>query len=471
MPTGLRSERVVAVLSCAVMALVWPRASAAADGRFTIPYVTGRPGTQPFAGHPGWVDAYVAGNGEGVFARVGDDATFSLPQPPGDKPLCLIVMFDRIETPPLVFPNFRPAGRQDVPIPVEYACVPEGYPEVWDRQYMVRGHDFYQTIVPRGTQLYGVSAFDGPKFAPWGNKINVSVHEDDPQGRLIMVTEAGEGPSEHVSATHSDHELPRIGWRHGNMPVTPGRKYAVRVGAYRHGGPHFRLDAYLRPDKGDGYADGNVSVDGKPFEADLCCLIFSNACGQIVENHIRSEEWDLFLPRHRPSTNWGQSFVSHGVSLAGISFWASSGQSAEPVRCEIAIHPDGPWERPIGPRKIAVSHPSPARPRIRYPDSRPVPGCEAFYKLPCELYQVAYQPDELPLAPGKTYYVAIKPSRPLMVYADGDYYADGYAYYEQLKADRASGPMTFHSERWTLAMNIVTYANPGGAPLTKATHE
>jgi len=262
----------MAVLACA--ASLTGAAVFGQEARFTIPYVTGRPGTQPFAGHPGWVDAYAAGNGEGVFARVGDDATFTLPQPKKDKPLCLIVMFDKIETPPLVFPNFRAAAKQDVAIPLEYACVPPGYPEVWDKQYTLRGHDFYQTIVPRGTQLYGVSAFDGPKFAEWGNKINVSVHEDSPQGRLIMVTEAGEGPSEHVSATHSDHELPRIGWRHGNMPVTPGRKYAVRVGAYRHGGPHFRLDAYLRPDKGDGYADGNVSVDGKPKEADLCCLIW-----------------------------------------------------------------------------------------------------------------------------------------------------------------------------------------------------
>ena len=39
--------------------------------------------------------------------------------------------------------------------------------------------------------------------------------------------------------------------------------------------------------------------------------------------------------------------------------------------------------------------------------------------------------------------------------------------YERLKADREAGaqPMTKHSVRWTLAMNIVTYARPGGKPL------
>lgn len=441
----------------------------AGQGTFTIPFVTGRPGTQPFKGHPGWVDAYHAGNGKGVFARIDDHASFNLPDPPKNKPICLIAMFDKIETPPVIVPGYVNKDGQQVLIPTEYACAPEGYPDVWDKQYMLRAHDFYQTIKANCTQLYGVSAFDGPKFVEWGNKINVSVHKDRHDGELIMVTEAGEGASEHVSATHSDHELPRIGWRHGDMPLEPGRTYAVRVGAYRHGGPQYRLDAYLRPDKDDGYADGQVFVDGKPSESDLCCLIFGNSHGQLVENHIRSEEWELLIPHYQPSKCWGQSFLSHGVSLAGISFWAAA--DSDNIECEIRIHPDGPWEHPIGPRKVAVAHESPLRPRIRYPElPKPVPGQEALYKLPSRLFQVAYMPDEIELKPGKTYYIEVVPTRPIMMYADGDYYKDGYAYYERLKADRASGaqPYAFHSERWTLAMNIVTYANKGGAPLAAA---
>ena len=74
-------------------------------------------------------------------------------------------------------------------------------------------------------------------------------------------------------------------------------------------------------------------------------------------------------------------------------------------------------------------------------------------------------PDEMPLVPGKTYYIEVVSSRPILMYADGDYYHDGHAYYEALQVDRIGGPWTFHSERWTIAMNIVTYARPGGAPL------
>lgn len=455
-----------------VMAVVLAaRLASAGTATITVPYITGHPETHPFAGHPGWVDAYSAGNGPGVSARVDDNATFDLPQPKKDGPLCLIAMFDRIETPPIIVPGYRNADRQEILIPTEYACVPDGYPDAWKKEYMHRAHDFYETIVPRCTQLYGVSVFDGPKFATWGNKINVGVTKDSPSGELIMVHEAGEGPAEHVSASHSNFELPRIGWRHGDMPVEPGKRYAIRAGAYRHGGPHFRLDGFIRPDHGDGYPQGQAYIDDKPVDGDFCCLVFGNSNGQLVENHIRSEEWELFIPHYKPSTCWGQTFVAHGVSLAGISFWAATGSADQRVECEVRIHPDGPWERPIGPIKRAVNHASPRRPIIRYPDlPTQVEGCADYYKLPSQLFQVAYMPDETPLVPGKTYYIEIVSYKPIMMYADGDYYVDGYAYYDRLKVDRTSGtpPYTFHSVRWTLAMNIVTYANKGGAPLAPA---
>ena len=87
-------------------------------------------------------------------------------------------------------------------------------------------------------------------------------------------------------------------------------------------------------------------------------------------------------------------------------------------------------------------------------------GYERYYKLPSLLFQVAYRPGELKLERNRTYYIDVVASEPIMMYADGDYYADGFAYYEGLQVDRlaAGGRRTFHSNRWTLAMNIVTYA-------------
>ena len=74
-------------------------AATASEGRILVPYVTGRPETHVFAGHPGWVDAYHAGHGEGISARIGEDGTFKLPEPLKQKPLTLILYFDEMETP------------------------------------------------------------------------------------------------------------------------------------------------------------------------------------------------------------------------------------------------------------------------------------------------------------------------------------------------------------------------------------
>lgn len=471
----LRSAVLLAARAAALLGLFvsTSRSSAlAGEGRILIPEVSGRPGLRVFSGHPGWVDAYHAGHGEGISARIREDGTFHLPAAPKPKPLYLIVMLDRIETPPFVVSSPGASGNLDVVIPVEYACVPEGYPEVWDKEYARRAVNYHQTIVPSSTMLYGITVFDGPKIVEWGNKLNASVHEGGRDGPPIRMRFHREGLTDHQSAGHSDKQTPRIGWRHGDVPVRPGETYAIRVGGYRsHGGKHFSLDAYVRPDRNDGYAPGEVLGDGKSLGGDLCCLVFGNGHGQLVETHIRSEEWEIFVPRHRPSANWGQSFRASGVSLAGVSFWASSGSSegSEPVRCRILVRPDGTWEHPLGPRKVAAAHASPARPIIRYPEiPARLPGYERWYELPSELYQVAYAPDEMPLEPGKTYYVEIVASQPILLYADGDYYHEGYAYYEGLQVDRTGQPWTFHSERWTLAMNIVTYAKPGGGPLEPA---
>ncbi len=455
-------------LMLAAASVVTQRCTIAAEGRITLPAVSGRAEMRVFSGHPGWVDVYRRGYGPGTSARIDSDGKFSLAAP--ERPACLIATFDRMETPPVILPHWpRQPGDHDVAIPVEYACVPAGDRETWDRQCMVQATDFWQTFRPKGTQLYGVSVWDGPKIVDWGNKINVTVRQGGPDGEPLPTIGHGEERWEYTSAGHSDHEMPRVGWRHGDIPVVPGRTYAVCVGGYHsHSGKHFKLDAYVRPDRGDGYAGGEALADGTASGGDLCCLIFGNHHGQIVENHIRSEEWEIFIPQHRPTVKWAQTFVSHGVSLAGVVFWAGSAQPGEPS-CEVRIRKDGPWGDILKPAKVARGHLSPKRPIIRYPDTpSPLPGYEAYYKLPCNVFQAAWLPDELKLSPGKTYCVEIIANEPLMMYADGDHYHWGHAFYEGLKVERQwHGRATKHSPRWTLAMSIVTYAKPGGKPLSE----
>jgi len=470
------SSRALNLLLSAASLFVLCGSVFATDGVFTIPYVTGRPERHPFVGHTGWVDVYRAGYGPSRFARIDAGGKFTLPDP--DRPVCLIAMFDKTETPPLIVPRWpvRP-GDYEVAIPVEYACVPDGTPKEWDRQYAAKATDFCQSIVARGTQLYGMSLFVGPKFHRLGNKMHLCIHEGGPEQPLMFLNNyrhpdpVWQGNIDRISSGYSTYGVLRAGWRYGNLETVPGKTYTLRAEGYRsHGGNRWQLNAYVRPDKSDGYPDGRAYADNKPLDGDLVCMIFGNSHGQLIENQIAAEDWEIFIPRHRPSTSWGQTFVAHGVSLAGVSFWASAGDT-KPVTCEVRIREEGPWGKMLKPVKVATGHESPDRPIIVYPDlPKPLPGYEAWYKLPCQFFQAAWPADEMKLTPGKTYYIELSPSRPLMLYADGNFYKDGYAYYEGLKVDRqAGGQATMHSYRWTLLMNIVTYAKPGGAPLIPAT--
>lgn len=428
-----------------------------------IPEVSGRSKLQKFAGHPGWIDIYKKGYGPSTSTRINSDGTFNIAKP--DDAVTLIATFDKMETPPVIVPRWpQQEGEYDIHIPVEYACIPDDYPQTWDRDYKTRAYNYWQTFVPQCTQIYGVTVFDGPKIVEWGNKINVGVHHEQSGGPPVILNNEETGQWSPTSAGHSDHEFPRVGWRHGDLAVEPGKPYALRVGGYRsHGGKHFQLDAFIRPDRGDGYALGNALADERDMKGDLCCMVFGNRHGQIVENHIRTEEWEIFIPQHRPGINWGQQFVAHGVSLAGIVFWGSNGNS-DRMFCEVRIREEGPGGKLLKPVKLAASHDSPVRPIIRYPETpEPLPEYKEYYKLPCDLFHVAYQPNELRLEAEKTYYVEVVAFTPIMMYADGDYYRSGYAFYEGLKVEKIHyGHATLHSNRWTLAMTIITYANSEG---------
>ncbi|NIP26934.1 MAG: hypothetical protein GWN67_28300, partial [Phycisphaerae bacterium] len=80
---------------------------------------------------------------------------------------------------------------------------------------------------------------------------------------------------------------------------------------------------------------------------------------------------------------------------------------------------------------------------------------------PFDRFAAAWTADEVTLKPGRQYYVDCSFSEPVLLFADGDYYHDGYAYYDRQRVEKDK---LFHSPRWTLLMAIVTYENEGGAP-------
>lgn len=461
----LTAINVCVFLAAAVLSLSLVSSTWAADGAIVFPVITGYPDTQFFYPHPGWIDMFPGGPSTGVGAAVVSGGTFTLPDP--SEPVPLIAGFERMETAPLILPSWNPSpgGLTGWDFPAaehyDYVCIPRGYPSSWDPDYMVRAHEFWQTFIANSRWLYSVTVFDGPQIIWWGNKVFVSIHQGGVDGPVIAMR-FHDTTTNIQTAQHTDYEFPRVGFRHGDIELQPGMKYAVQVTGYKtHGGTGYDLDAFIRPDAGDGYGPGRAYADRVPHEGDLCMFVMGNATGQIVENQIRSEEWEILIPKRPPVTRWGQTFVAHGLSMAGVQLWASNG-SANPVSCTVGIRENGPGGSPVGPVKTAAGRAISERPIIRYPDiPGELPGYETYYDPPYDQFSAAWVPDEAPLVPGRTYYVDLQFSEPVMAFVDGDYYHDGYGYYsgQQITSDNL-----FHSPRWTMAMSIVTYENPGGAP-------
>ena len=63
---------------------------------------------------------------------------------------------------------------------------------------------------------------------------------------------------------------------------TPDYRKVVVKGYESHGGRHFDLDLFVRPDRGDGYGPGSAYADRVPRGGDLCLLVAGNATGQII---------------------------------------------------------------------------------------------------------------------------------------------------------------------------------------------
>ena len=165
-----------------------------------------------FSGHPGWLDIFPADGSESVSTRIQNDGYFVLPRAAGQG--SLIAVFDRMELPPLICPDWGMTRGgitdYDATIIVEYAIVPPGYPAKWEEHLKVTGKDFWQTFVARSSNLYSCMVFDGSRVVSWGNKVNVTLHSDRVNVPLVEFDFPGGGS--YLSTIHTDYEFPAVGW-------------------------------------------------------------------------------------------------------------------------------------------------------------------------------------------------------------------------------------------------------------------
>lgn len=260
------------------------------------------------------------------------------------------------------------------------------YNTVWtdDPVWFVQWRRVYaQTFLADGTSVVKVTA----RVASETATILVSIHEDGPDGPQV-------GPTRSLYAGYSGRGT--ASWHAGEVPVVPGRRYAVVLrrpdhapwSTYMSRPLHFGADAY---------PDGHAFVDGVPVpDLDLGITICCDDDGHTTFYHVR----------HNTGGQWVgeavQSFVARGTSLTSVSFITGA---VSQVWFEVSVH-----TAPVGGQRVGA---------VRY-----VRGWSDVPMMVC------WAPGEVPLTPGQTYFLRIRRTtgEGFYIYLVSDAYPGGMVY-------------------------------------------
>lgn len=241
-----------------------------------------------------------------------------------------------------------------------------------------------QTFVATGADLAMVSLVS----PSGGSLVRLTVHQDDPFGAQI-------GPAR----VFTNGSLFPAGarWAPGELPLIPGRTYAVRFSS-----PNATLWRPALSYRVDEYPNGHAWIDGEPIpEAELSVSIQCRDTGFI--DGYRVDNW------WRPNTytEYVQTFVASGPELRLASIMLA-GQQSYVMRASVhqwsGAYPPGPQ---IGFAKHA--------------------------QMSANLtHGFVWGPAELPLTTGTTYAIRFVrvDGQPYPVYGDTNAYAAGQAYFD-----------------------------------------
>lgn len=255
----------------------------------------------------------------------------------------------------------------------------------WVQAYPV----FYQSFTATGL---GISSL---KLKAYG-----------PERRVAVQLLEGEGVSGRpVGKARTTQPFGREGeaavfWSAGEAPTEPGKRYTFRLAA-EDGKTWIPGVA----GKGDVYALGLAyfGPDPRPF-TDIGFALCEENDGLNTNYAVSAGRRALFVRAV------GQTFVARSRS---IRFASASLQHAVPraFYVRFSVHEDGPGGRQIGPSKSTT----------------PAMDCA-----------VAWLPDEVPVVPGRTYYLHIESYDGTEFYAcvEPDLYADGEAFSDGLREPR-----------------------------------
>lgn len=228
-------------------------------------------------------------------------------------------------------------------------------------------------------------------------------------------------------------------WNSGDVPLTPGTMYAVRLEAVN--GPN--IQPYWCDDSFYPYGRGYRATQSAPVNRDYFMAVFTDNDGTLAT--MQARDWDSgILAGATFYDRWAQSYQARGSSLAGAAVRATIGGGS------------GGWNFPL---RISVHAGAPDGPQVG--PVKTMPNAFAPY---IGQSGVSYNPGEVPTTFGQTYWIVYQ--RP-----DGSGFnvtrqRDGNTYPHGTAAYRAQGVWVM--QQYDLYMHIYEYGS-GITPLPTLT--
>lgn len=241
-------------------------------------------------------------------------------------------------------------------------------------QWTGPGTTWYQTFTATGTGCRGISF--NVAGAP-AVSVEVALLEDngnpDVRNWRLVVTRV-----EPRVVADGDNW---VRFRSPEAPMTPGKKYAVRLRAIATG----TIQPYKRNKDANSYAGGQAYDElGQAQPFDLTLVVFADNDGTLVTMNRRETGLGWLCDNDFFGQRWGQTFIAHGRGLAGADVFAAGASNRWDLKFAWKVRENGPTGAQIGPTKITEA---------------------AFQAHGAGLHGVSYNPGEVPLVAGSTYFI------------------------------------------------------------------
>lgn len=336
------------------------------------------------------------------------------------------------------------AGRavdRDVMPGLDYSCATGTNIGIWDKPGVEKpwawGRVFHQTFVARGTSItHAHYRLAGRKSK--AARISIRLVTDD--SHPDRWTAVGPERVDDDTGVLNDNW---VAWRSGEVPTTPGQRYALCIEALPDG-DDVGLGVLVHRDViGPGYDQGTAFVDGQRQPYDLYATISSDSDGTVIP-YMRVH--DLKPGELAGWGTWAQTWVAKGRGLAAVDFLVAWPQDEkEVVAAELRVREGGPNGKRVGVAKRTHA---------------------AWWAPGCGFLGAVWQPGEVRLEPRKTYCIEVVAVPPSKGYSAGvvnhpaNAYPDGTAF-------RNAKPVPDKD----LEMTIVEYADLAAPPAEPPTYE